>query len=494
MNRTAAAVGCVMGTPVTINSSLVLTNGLIDLAATTMTLESVVNPAGSANSYIIADVNAAEVGGKVRKKVSLGSHSFPIGDSTSSTNGTEYSPATVNFTAGTFDATSYLTMGVNDAKESNLTVIAATEWLTRYWSLTTAGTFTTPVYDFTATYTNSTNDVSGTFPIVSSSFKSNQWDGTNWTDGGTAISGGTLSKTGCTTVTAVNHITASIRDQEIDVRGNGNIIISGATTTSGINKTAFGVQPLSGPFVTNTFTIFNRGGQDLNLTGTPIIQISGSSDFAITATPVTPIIRESSTTFAITFTPTTAGYKTATITIYNNDSNENPYTFVVDGTGDCPSTNTITPTSGPVGTEITVTATSVYNLASATATFNGLSGVVTQINATNIAVIVPVGAVSGVLKTINGLGCTATNYFTVIDNAITSCQGAGTIRNSIFISEVTDHGSGSHSYVELYNATGASVDISGYAVKVYYNGGSTISTITIPASTNLANNTAYFII
>ena len=39
------------------------------------------------------------------------------------------------------------------------------------------------------------------------------------------------------------------------------------------------------------------------------------------------------TTFQIQFTPSSTGLKTATVWISNNDGNENPYNFVIQGTG-----------------------------------------------------------------------------------------------------------------------------------------------------------------
>jgi len=195
--------------------------------------------------------------------------------------------------------------------------------------LTNVGTFTTPTYDFTGTYINTASDVTGT---VGANYKSNQWDGTDWTNGGTMIAAGTLTKTACTLATGTNHITAGIRDQEIEIKG-GATIVSGATTTSGLNNTAFGTKTI-GSNTANTFTIYNRGSQTLTV-GAITIAGANPSDFVVTTLPSGTVAGESSTTFVITFTPSYAGYRTATVSVVNNDSNENPYTFVVDGTGDC---------------------------------------------------------------------------------------------------------------------------------------------------------------
>lgn len=487
INRTASAVGCVMGSALTVNTDLVLTNGLVDLGANTMTLASTCTNSftASASSFVIANVTA---GGILRKAITATGtgYLFPIGDNTGTA---EYTPATVNYAAGTFDATSFLGLSVEDAAETNLN--APSDYLTRYWSLTHTGTFTNPTYNFDATYIDPA-DVNGT---VSTYFKSNQWDGTDWTNGGIIIGGGTLSITGCALTTATNRITAGIRDREIDIKGGGNVIASGASTTSGLNNTAFGNQNISAA-TTNTFTIHNRGGVSLSLTGAPLVVIGGAnaSDFVVTAVPGTSTITaESSTTFQITFTPSYAGYRTATVSIANNDSNENPYTFVIDGTGVCAivAVNTVTPATGPVGTEVTVTATA-NDLTSATVSFNGIAATVTLIDATHLTAIVPAGAVSGNLLTTNNLGCQASTIFTVIDNASTSCEGS-LVASDLFFSEVTDSNTGGLSYVEIYNGTGVAKNLGTYTIRLAANGSATYSSTLTLSSVSLASGATYVV-
>ncbi len=85
-----------------------------------------------------------------------------------------------------------------------------------------------------------------------------------------------------------------------------------------------------------TFTIENTGNAILNLTGSPIVSISGTnaSEFTITQSSTASSVPASgTTTFTIVFSPATSGTKTATISIASNDANENPYTISVSGTG-----------------------------------------------------------------------------------------------------------------------------------------------------------------
>ncbi|MEM7112219.1 MAG: choice-of-anchor D domain-containing protein [Chloroflexota bacterium] len=124
---------------------------------------------------------------------------------------------------------------------------------------------------------------------------------------------------------------------EIDVQGNGQSIVAGDTTPDVADDTDFGSVNLGGTIVT-TFTILNSGSGDLSLTGSPLVAVGGvnAADFSITAVPTTPITAANSTTFQVTFTPSATGVRTATLSIANDDSDENPYGFTIQGTGTAP--------------------------------------------------------------------------------------------------------------------------------------------------------------
>ncbi len=282
---------------------------------------------------------------------------------------------------------------------------------------------------------------------------------------------------------------------EINVKGivgANPSIVSGDTTPSGTDNTQFAAQTL-GNFQTKTFRIENIGSANLNVSS--IVLTGGNTgDFSVTAS--TPYVISFSGTnyidFTITFAPIATGLRTTTVSISNDDATggENPYTFVIEGTGNCgTATNTITPTSGPVGTEVTITATA-NNLTGATVSFNGVSAVVTPVDATHIKAIVPVGAVSGTLTTTNSQGCTASNPFTIINNAATGCQGGNTV-SELFITEVTDATSGGLTYVEIYNGTGAAVNLSPYSIRTANNGGAYNAAVVNLNNVSLPNNTTY---
>ena len=127
-----------------------------------------------------------------------------------------------------------------------------------------------------------------------------------------------------------------IAGPEINVQGNGNSIASGDATPSLTDHTDFGTTAVIGGTVVRTFTIQNTGSANLQLTGTsPYVVITGAnaSDFSVTAIPTPTVSASGSTNFQITFDPSAIGLRTASVSIANDDADENPYTFAIQGTG-----------------------------------------------------------------------------------------------------------------------------------------------------------------
>ncbi|MDG4716555.1 LamG-like jellyroll fold domain-containing protein [Winogradskyella marincola] len=153
-----------------------------------------------------------------------------------------------------------------------------------------------------------------------------------------AISGNSGSN-GWSSDIAIDNVnfTAVSPAPEINITGNGNSIADGDTTPSLSDYTDFGYADISSGTKENTFIIENTGGSNtLNLIGvSPYVTIGGTNatDFTVTTIPSSSIASGSNTTFAITFNPSGAGLRTATVTILNDDSDENPYNFNIQGRG-----------------------------------------------------------------------------------------------------------------------------------------------------------------
>ena len=130
---------------------------------------------------------------------------------------------------------------------------------------------------------------------------------------------------------------------EMDVKGNNVSIADGDTTPSLTDHTDFGNADITGGTMDRIFTIYNTGDASLTLSGSPKVVIGGTNaaDFSVTADPTSPVAATSgSTTFTVHFDPSAIGVRSATISIANNDSDENPYNFNIQGTGTTAATTT----------------------------------------------------------------------------------------------------------------------------------------------------------
>ena len=121
---------------------------------------------------------------------------------------------------------------------------------------------------------------------------------------------------------------------EIAISGNNQPISDGDVTPDLTDFTDFGDAALL-TTVSRTFTIANNGLSPLILNGGPMVEVSGAhaGDFSVTTVPASPVVSGGNTTFVIDFTPAAAGLRQASVSIANNDSDENPYTFSIQGTG-----------------------------------------------------------------------------------------------------------------------------------------------------------------
>ena len=137
-----SAGGVTLLTNTTVNGTLTLTFGILTVSNSNLSLSSAaVAGSFSATSMIVTDGN-----GEVRRNYSgTGSYTFPVGDVTDVA---EYSPISVNVTAGTFSS-AYVGVAVVDAVHPNNT--SASNNISRYWKVNQSG-ITGAVATISATY------------------------------------------------------------------------------------------------------------------------------------------------------------------------------------------------------------------------------------------------------------------------------------------------------------------------------------------------------
>jgi len=131
---------------------------------------------------------------------------------------------------------------------------------------------------------------------------------------------------------------------EINIKQNTTAIASGSGSHNFGNVVVNATQDV-------VFTIENTGTADLTFTGTAgsLVVLGGTNaaDFTVVQTGVTsPVAASGNQTFTVSFTPSSAGAKSASLTITSNDADEGTYTINLSGTGTTPTTTGGTTTTG----------------------------------------------------------------------------------------------------------------------------------------------------
>ncbi len=242
-------------------------------------------------------------------------------------------------------------------------------------------------------------------------------DNSNWiAEGGTGTEGLQNNFSSATAIRVEEYVPGP----EINIQGNGADIANGDNTPTTSDHTDFGSTAATGGTITRTFTIQNTGTANLNLTdSSPYVAISGTNadDFMVTSIPAAPIAAGGSTTFQITFNPSAAGTRSATLSIANDDSDENPYNFDIQGTG-----LNIAPEVSGLPTTITVTEDQPGDVDLSAATFNDADGDPLTVSLTASAGTFTASSGGGVTVGGSGTGTltltgTAANINTYLDTA-----------------------------------------------------------------------------
>lgn len=145
---------------------------------------------------------------------------------------------------------------------------------------------------------------------------------------------------------------------EVQVTGNGVVVVDGDAIPSLADHTDFGTTAVSSGLVTRTFTIQNTGLASLTL-GSVTIGGANAADFTVTSQPSSTLPAGGSTSFMVKFDPSAAGLRGATLSFSNNDSDENPFNFSLQGTGtvppaiDSPASASITASGAALGGNVT---------------------------------------------------------------------------------------------------------------------------------------------
>lgn len=137
----------------------------------------------------------------------------------------------------------------------------------------------------------------------------------------------------------LNSAKTASSNPEVNVQGNAVNIPLGNTATSSADNTSFGTLNL-GLSVTKSFNIQNTGTGPLVVSN---LFMSGTNagDFTFVTPPAFPFVVApgASQTFTVNFSPALLGTRNATISVNNNDFNENLYDYAIQGIGAAPEIN-----------------------------------------------------------------------------------------------------------------------------------------------------------
>ncbi len=159
-----------LGSNATVNNTLTLTNGILDITGQTLTIENGTTGAisigsGGASNMILADDGTNQ--GTLKRKMTTNSanYVFPVGSTE------KYTPMSLNFASG-LGTSSYISANVYGTKHPNNT--AGEPYINRYWEYTATG-ISSPNYSITITWDAA--DVAGTeASLVFAKYSSGSWN------------------------------------------------------------------------------------------------------------------------------------------------------------------------------------------------------------------------------------------------------------------------------------------------------------------------------
>jgi hypothetical protein len=200
-------------------------------------------------------------------------------------------------------------------------------------------------------------------------------------------------------------------------------------TVNGVPSNGVTFTVNTAPLITNIAPLQGPVGAVVTITGANFGATKSTSTVKFNGTTATPT-SWSATSIVV---PVPTGATTGPLVVTVGGLSSNGITFTVLPT---PTITSLSPTSGAVGTSVTITGTNFGSTqSSSTVTFNGVGAAPTSWTATRIIVLVPTGATTGpVVVTVNGVLSNGVTFTVLPTPTITQVvPGAGAIGQSITI-------------------------------------------------------------
>ena len=360
---------------------LTLTSGILTVSNSNLTL----NGAAVAGSFSATNMIACDGNGEVRRNfITTGAYTFPIGDVTDLV---EYSPITVNVTAGSF-ASAYVGVSVVDAIHPNNT--SAFNNISRYWKVNQSG-------------------ISGAVATITATYLAADLTGAEAT-----ISAGQLNG-------LFNQFSNPWK--KFDALSSSTLTVSGALLTAGQNFAYTGVKGgVYSAAISDYGTFCLNDG--VTLTATPTggdapYSYSWSAGLGTTASVAAPSNSPGSTMYTVTVTDSNGIIATDAATVIIS--------------------------APPVAGTVTCAGTWCYNKRPDNITVSGFSGTVQKWQyATDAAFTTPIDIAStaAVLEQVNAQLANTTIYYRAIIGTSSSCPTVTTAAIAVMGADLTTYTSG----------------------------------------------------
>jgi hypothetical protein len=226
--------------------------------------------------------------------------------------------------------------------------------------------------------------------------------------------------------------------------GNVVVIVSGVAS----NGKAFTVLPT--PSITSLSPTSGPVGTSVTITGTNFGSTQGTSTVKFGGITATPTTWSASSIVA----PVPSGAATGNVVVTVSGAISNGLTFTV---VPAPSITSLLPTSGSIGTSVTITGTNFGSVqGTSVVTFNGIVATPTSWISTKVVTPVPNGATTGnVVVTVSGVASNGVSFTVAAAPRITSLSPtSGTVGTSVTISGL-NFGSPQGTSTVTFNGTSA---------------------------------------
>ena len=310
----------------------------------------------------------------------------------------------------------------------------------------------------------------------------------------------TIAGIGFSTTTTANTVTFNGVPATITLAtGNQLIATVPASATTGVVKVSTGGKEVAGPVFTVTqpssltITSINPAsgptGVDVTLTGTGfstsaaqnIVKFNGAS----------AVVKSATATQLVVTVPANATTGTVSVQVADKTVTGSMFTVVA---ATAPTLSSIAPTSGKVGSTVTLSGTGFSTTSSQnTVKFNGTTATVTNATATSLTVTVPTGATSGnVTVTVNGKTSAGIHFDVAATLTVISYDPAsGNVGTPVVI---TGSGFDSNPSVNVVKFNGVAAQVTeatATTLKVTVPNGATTGTITVGVGGDFAEGPVF---